>query len=183
MILWNEHGGQMERELEEAVEKARQPFERKVGATMAIVAAALALVTVYGHVTTTEELLLQQKASDQWAYYQAKSIRRYQSQVAHDVLSALTGPAAEAAGRKYESNEERYRKDSDAIEEKANELEHESGVKSRQALRLHLGEIFLEMAIVVSSLALLTRRPRFWLAGVVASLAGAAISATAFLVH
>lgn len=173
----------MERELEEVVEKARQPFERKVGATMAITAAVLALVSVYGHVTTTEELLLQQKASDQWAFYQSKSIRRYQSEVARDMLAAITGPAAAAAGLKYESNREKYRQESDAIEEKASDLEHESGVKSRQALRLHLGEIFLEIAIVVSSLALLTQRAGFWPAGVLAALAGAAISATAFLVH
>jgi hypothetical protein len=75
---------------------------------MAIVAAVLALVSVYGHVTTTDELLLQQKASDQWAYYQAKSIRRYQSEVARDVLAAVAG-ASSAAGMKYDSNQERYR--------------------------------------------------------------------------
>jgi hypothetical protein len=172
----------MDRELEEAVEKAREPFERKVGATMAIVAAVLALVSVWGHVTTTEELLLQQKASDQWAYYQAKSIRRYQSEVTRDVLAAVAG-ASSAASRKYDSNQERYKKEGDAIEEKAKDLEHESAVKSGQALRLHLGEIFLEIAIVVASLALLTRRRVFWWAGVASSAAGAAISATAFLVR
>jgi Domain of unknown function (DUF4337) len=169
-------------ELEEAIEKAHEPFEKKVGATMAIVAAVLALVSVYGHISTTEELLLQTKASDQWAYYQSKSIRRYQSEFARDLLGVL-GPSAAAIGQKYEANTSRYAKDTEQIQDKARELEHESEVRGRQALRLHLGEIFLEIAIVFSSLALLTRRSYFWSAGIASGLAGAAISATVFLVH
>jgi len=66
-----------EHELEEAAEKAREPFDRVVGATMATVAVVLALVSVLGQMKTTEELLAQQKASDQWAYYQAKNIREH----------------------------------------------------------------------------------------------------------
>jgi hypothetical protein len=172
-----------ENELREAVEKARAPFEKRVGATMAITAAVLALVSVYGHITTTEELLLQTKASDQWAYYQSKSIRRYQSEFAQDVLGAMGGTAAAAAGKKYEANADRYRRESDQIQEKARDLERESESKGRQALRLHLGEIFLEIAIVFLSLALLTHRGSFRWAGVMCALAGAAVSITALLVH
>jgi len=172
-----------EHELEEAIEKARAPFERKVGATMAITAAVLALVSVYGHLTTTEELLAQQKASDQWAYYQSKSIRRYQSEMARDMLGTFAGSAAAEMGKKYAANIERYQKETDEIQEKAREFEKESSIRGRQALRLHMGEIFLEIAIVFSSLALLTRRTYFWSAGVLVALAGSAISATVFLVH
>jgi hypothetical protein len=171
-----------EHELEEAAEKAREPFERTVGATMAIVAAVLALVSVYGHLSTTEELLLQQKASDQWAYYQSKSIRRYQSEFAGDLLGALNAPAATQAAGKYAANTERYRQDSEQIQERARELERESEAKGRMALRLHLGEIFLEIAIVFSSLALLTRRRSFWLAAVVVAVTGVAVSGTVFLI-
>ena len=169
-------------ELEEAIEKAHEPFEKRVGATMAIVAAVLALVSVYGHITTTEELLLQTKASDEWAYYQSKSIRRYQSEFARDLLGVL-GPAAAEVGKKYDANTNRYAKDTEQIQEKARELEHESEMRGRQALRLHLGEIFLEIAIVFSSLALLTRRSYFWSFGVGSGLLGAAVSATVLLVR
>jgi len=56
-------------ELREHSEHAKEPFDKKVAGTMAILAAALAVVSVLGHIFTTEELLEQQKASDQWAYY------------------------------------------------------------------------------------------------------------------
>jgi hypothetical protein len=172
-----------ERELGEMLEKAREPFQKKVGATMAIVAAALALVSVYGHLTTTEELLMQTKASDQWAYYQSKSIRRYQSEFAGDMLASLNGPVAAEAGRKYEANAARYEKEAEQIQERAREFERESVSAGRKALRLHLGEIFLEIAIVFASLALLTQRALFWNTGVVSAVAGVAVSATVFLVH
>ena len=83
-------------EWKDEIEKAREPFDRKVGGSMAIVAAVLTLVGVYGHISTTEELLAQQKASDQWAFYQAKALRRYQSEVAKDLLTAMNGAATAA---------------------------------------------------------------------------------------
>jgi hypothetical protein len=172
-----------EHELEEAVEKAREPFDRTVGATMAIVAAALALVSVLGNVSITEELLLQQKASDQWAYYQSKSIRRYQSESAADVLRALPGPAAAGAAKKYDTNVDRYRQDAEEIQRKAREFEHESEVTGRHALRFHFAEVFLEIAIVFCSLALLTRRRWFWSAGVLLTIVGAGSALTVLLIH
>jgi Domain of unknown function (DUF4337) len=172
-----------EHELEEATEKAREPFDRVVGATMATVAVVLALVSVLGQMKTTEELLAQQKASDQWAYYQAKSIRRYQSEFAGDVLRVLPGPAAAAAGKKYDANVERYKSDGEEIQRKARELEDESKAEGHRALGLHFAEIFLEVAIVFCSLTLLTRRRYFWLAGVVLTVVGAVIALRVFLVH
>ena len=172
-----------EHELEEAVEKAGEPFDRTVGATMAIVAAALALVSVLGHIFTTEELLLQQKASDQWAYYQSKSIRRYQSESAADVLRALPGPTAAGVARKYDANVDRYRQDADEIQRKAREFDHESEVKGRHALRFHFAEVFLEIAIVFCSLSLLTRRRWFWSAGVLLTVVGGGAALTVLLIR
>jgi len=172
-----------EHELEEAAEKAREPFDRTVGATMAIVAAALALVSVLGSVSITEELLEQQKASDQWAYYQSKSIRRYQSESAADVLRALSGPAAAGAAKKYDANADRYRQDADEIQNKARESEHKSEIKGRHALRFHFAEVFLEISIVFCSLALLTRRHWFWSAAVLLTAVGAGAALTVLLIR
>ena len=168
-------------ELQEHAEHASDPFSRKAGAGMAIIAAFLAMVAVYAHITTTEELLSQQKASDQWAYYQAKSIRRYESEVARDILGATGGAAAARAAEKYAANFARYQKESEEIQEKAREYERESAVMGKRALRLHFGEVFLEIAIVLSSLAILTRRYLFWYMGIAGAVIGLAGSATVFL--
>jgi hypothetical protein len=172
-----------EDELKEAVEKAREPFDRTVGATMAIVAATLALVSVLGSMSITEELLAQQQASDQWAYYQSKSIRRYQSESMADVLRTLPGPAAGGIAKKYDTNADRYRQDSDEISRKAHDFEKERDVHGRHALRFHIAEVFLEIAIVFCSLSLLTRRRWFWSAAVLLTVCGAGCALTVVGIH
>jgi hypothetical protein len=166
-------------ELQEDVEKAKEPFDKKVAATMAILAAFLAVVSVLGHITTTEELLLQQRASDQWSYYQAKSIRRYQSEVARDLFA---GMKLNDQSTLYQKNSEKYRKDDEDIQKEAQGLEQESHLRGRQALRLHFGEVFLEFSIVFASLAILTKRPLLWYVSILGGLVGAGAAATTLLV-
>jgi hypothetical protein len=169
-------------ELQEHAEHAHDDFTRKAGATMAIIAAVLAIVAVDGRLTATEELLTQQKASDQWAFYQAKALRRYQSEVARDILQSTTGEAAAKQSEKYAANLERYSKEAEEIQKKAKEYAEESEIAGRKALRLHLGEIFLELAIVFSSLAILARKSTFWAVGIGSATLGVVISATVFLI-
>ena len=128
-------------ELQEHAEHAQGPFDKRVAASMAIIAAMLAVVSVLGHITTTEELLSQQKASDQWAYYQAKSIRRYESEIARDMFANMKN---EKLSEQYTKNGEKYKKDDEEIQKEAKALEDESHLKGKQALRLHFGEVFLK---------------------------------------
>ena len=170
-------GMSVSEELQEHTEHAKAPFDKRVAATMAILAATLAIVSVAGHIATTEELLLQQKASDQWSYYQAKSIRRYESEVARDVFAAMKDSAK---SEEYTKNAERYRKDDEEIQKQAQEFEAESHVRGRQALRLHFGEVFLEISIVLASLAILSKRALFWYSAMGGGALGAVIAATAY---
>ena len=167
----------VEEELQEGIEKAKDPFDKRVAATMAILAAFLAVVSVLGHIMTTEELLLQQKASDQWSYYQAKSIRRYQSEVARDLFAGMKLGQQSA---QYEKNGEKYKKDDEEIQKEAQGLEQESHLHGRQALGFHFGEVFLEFSIVLASLAILTKRKFLWYASIASGTLGAVLAATVY---
>ena len=169
----------VEEELHESAEHARDPFEKRVAATMAVLAAGLAIVSVLGHLATTEEIINQQKASDQWSYYQAKSIRRYESEIARDLLGVMKSEKSQ----EYVTNAERYRKEGDEIQEQARELENESHMKGRQARRLEFGEVFIEMGIVFASLAILARRHYLWYVALLSGATGAVIAATTLLIH
>jgi hypothetical protein len=171
----------VEEELKEQAEHAKEPFDRNVALTMAVIAAVMAIVSVAGQILVTEELLNQQKASDQWSYYQAKDIRRYESDIARDVMAAVS--AGPAAVNKYAANMERYDKERGEIEKEARKLEEESHVHGARALRAHLGEVFLEIAIVLASLAILTKRRPMWYTSILSAVVGAGIAATALLVH
>lgn len=171
----------LEEEVHEHVHHAADPWDKRVAGTMAIIAAAIAVVIVLGQHLSSEELLLQQRSSDQWAFYQAKSIRRYISEATQDTL--LQMKADPAAAEKYAKAAERYISDGAEIQKEAQALEAESRLRGRQSLRVHFGEVFLEIAIVFASLAILTKRKFLFNAGAASAIVGALIALTAWFVH
>jgi hypothetical protein len=165
-------------EIEEHIHHAHEPFDKAVAGTMAIIAATLAIVSVLGQHFNTEELLNQQKSSDQWAFYQAKKIRGYSAQEARDILLQLK-PGSEVAGT-YAKDTEKEAKDVESIQEKAKEYEIESAQAGRRSVRFHLGEVFLEIAIVLSSLAILTKQRLLFIVGTVGAAIGLVTAVTAY---
>jgi DNA repair ATPase RecN len=163
-------------EVEEHIHHAHEPFDKTVAASMAIIAALLAVVSVLGQHYNTEELLNQGKASDQWAYYQAKDIRRFMAEATRDSVSELKSGAASV--NKYDQAAKKYHSDAEAIQEKAREFEKERDRSGDKATRFHRGEIFLEVAIVLCSLSILTKLRPLYIAGVVSALVGIGISLT-----
>ena len=62
---------------EHAQHAFHDPFNRRVALSMALIAAALAAVSMLGHKAHNATLLYQTQASDQWTYYQTKKQRGY----------------------------------------------------------------------------------------------------------
>jgi len=174
-------------ELQENAEHGREnPSLAPISVTMAILAVFVAVVSLLGHRAHTEELLFQNRATDQWAYYQAKNIRRHNYEMGVDLLSMVEfkdKTQADKVREKYQKEAERYTKEQSEIEEQAKDLEKESGLAQRKANRFDLGEVFLEIALVISSLSLLSRNRFYWFLGIASGLAGLGVAATGFLLH
>jgi hypothetical protein len=174
-------------ELHEQAEHAEHaPSLAPVSLTMAVLAVLVAVVTLMGHRTHTEELLLQSKVTDQWAYFQAKNIRRDSYQIFLDQLAlvdAKSQPAAEKAREKYQAALDRERDRQSEIQTEARKMEDEIKVARQRADRFDLAEGLLEAALVITSITLLTRRRRFWFCGSAVAAAGIVVAATAFLIH
>lgn len=166
-------------EIEEHVHHASDRFEKLVAGNMAVVAAFLAIVSVLGQHYNTEELLKQQESSDQWAYYQAKNIRLYIAQSTEDLMVA--GKVERGRINRYQQDSARYKQDESDIQEKARELERERDASGRKAREFHVGEVFLEVTIVLLSLTILTRRRALAFAGVASTIVGLAWASHAFL--
>jgi len=157
-----------------------------VTVTMAVLAVLVATVSLLGHRTHTEELLLQSRSTDRWAQYQAKSIRRHNYDMFGDLLAvAAVRDAGSAAklGEKYKHEVDRYREDQKELDAEARKLEAETEHVRHQADRFDLGEVFLEVALVITSMTLLTRRRAFWIAALVIAAGGLVIAVSGFLVH
>jgi hypothetical protein len=177
-------------ELHEHAEHGRHTGMARVSLTMAVLAVLVAAVSLLGHRTSTEELVLQNRITDHWAYFQAKSIRRHADQSFVDLVSVLTArdkdkdKGAEQIAKvreKYQAEAERYRDDENELEAEAKKLEAEAEKEHKRTDRYDLGEVFLEIALVVTSITLLSGRRAFWYAGLVIGAVGVLIAATGLL--
>ncbi|MBZ5662929.1 MAG: DUF4337 domain-containing protein [Acidobacteriia bacterium] len=174
-------------ELQENAEHGREDNSlAPISVTMAIIAVLVAVVSLLGHRAHTEEVLMQARATDQWAYYQAKNIRRHNYEMGIDLLSLgefKDKAAEEKIVDKYKEEAGKANKDQAEIEEQAKDLEKESAGAGNRADRFDLGEVFLEIALVISSLALLTRKRIFWYIGIVSTVAGLCVAVTGLLMR
>lgn len=174
-------------ELKEAAERAKERRDlAPVSLTMAILAVLVATVTLLGHRAHTEEILQQTRATDQWSYYQAKNMRRNNLEALDDVLTALEDTKAERAAqvqKRFHEEIDKYRDQQKEIQDEARGLEAEVQHASRRADRFDLGEVFLEIALVVTSITLLTDRRAYWYFGLVLAVVGLGFAVSGFLVR
>jgi hypothetical protein len=103
-----------------------------------------------------------------------------------DLTSVLSPKQGEDPGRlreKYAAEAERYRDEQKELDAEAKKLEAETQQERRRADRYDLGEVFLEIALVISSITLLSGRRAFWYAGIVMGLIGSAVAVTGIFLH
>ena len=179
----------MPEELQELQEHAEEATHHRslapVTVTMAILAVLVAAAGLMGHRAHTEEVLNQNRATDQWTYYQAKEIRLRSYELFLDQLSIFpvtSGADAAALKQKYTNEVGRYRGEQEKIEADAQNFEGEVALEARRADRFDLGEVMLEAALVICSITLLTKKRLFWLLGSVLGLVGVAMGAAGFFV-
>jgi hypothetical protein len=152
---------------EEIEELKAKTFTRRVALTTAIYAVILAIASLGGSNATKDMMLAQQKAADLWAHYQAKSIREHQSRgerLRLELELAERGPTMNREVReKFESRrneltaeEDRYRQEKEKLQEEAKEQEHERNLSLAKDPYFDYGEVLLQIAIVMSSVAILS---------------------------
>jgi uncharacterized membrane protein YkgB len=162
------------------------PLMMAVAVTLSILAVLVAISTLLGHRASTEVVVLQNQVTDQWNLFQAKNIRAHEMAFVADMLETLS-PAdkekAEAMHEKYAKEAERYDKDKEQSSDKAKELEAERDLVDRRGDRYDAGEVILEIALIICSLTLLTKKKLFWLAGIAIGLVGFVTTLSGLFLH
>ncbi len=154
------------------------PKGKRVGVMAALIAVLLAVVTILSHRAHTDAVVFKTETNDQWAFYQAKSIKSHTLGVAHDLVTALRAKsdANQDLLRRYAQERLRYDKECDEIKREAQSLNETSKRRERQALRYDLGEGFLEIGLVLSSMFFIARRMMFPVIGFLAALVGVSLA-------
>jgi len=176
-------------EIKEFADKMKEGGEAaltQISLAISVLAVLVAMVTVLGHRTHTEAILLQSRSGDQWNQYQAKKIRQEQVSVTVDLLSLQPSSDSAAVQQKLQEYKGHLAKWSDELteeQEKAKELEAEVDKAERRASRYDLGEALLQISVVLASITLLTRKRGYFFFGLLLGVAGLAWSITALFLH
>ena len=134
-------------------------FAKIVGLLAACFAVLLSIFTISAHRAHTETIMMQDEATDQWSYYQAKRIRDYQLEMNGDLLKVLAASHPDTAKLTvaYHKKREEYKNELDDIKKKAEEKGLEGQNYQKRALRFDLAEGTLEISLVMSSLYFIAR--------------------------
>ncbi|ACB96385.1 DUF4337 domain-containing protein [Beijerinckia indica] len=159
-----------------------------VSGTIAVLAVLAAVIASLETIETgaaiaekNEAVLKQSQASDQWAFYQAKSIKQN--------LYDIAASAGSAKSDEYARRAERYEDETAEIKKKADEYEHERDEKLAAGERheiqhrgLTLAATLVHVGIAVATIAIITRGQRWpWYAAMVLGVAGAVKATWSYL--
>jgi hypothetical protein len=170
------------KELQEVASEAHTRSAKRIGLTMAVVAVLLAVSTMLGHRMHTESVLLQNRATDQWAFYQAKNIRAHMYE-ANAQMAAVLGAQGAKLAEDFKSRGEKQRTDAEKIRAEAEKLEAETHATERKAAHYDLSEIFFEIGIVLCSISLLSGSSLFWRLSFISTAVGILIAARGAWLH
>jgi hypothetical protein len=174
--------------LEEATERAVEAAEKRESWVIAL-SFSTAIIAVFAAVAAMESgafsnealiqkneaMLAQAKASDQWAYYQAKGIKGavYATQSAALKTSnpELSADARKEADR-YSSEQKEISEEAKKLEEEVKERNEDSNKSLEHHHRFAYAVTMFQVAIALSAIAALSRQKFVWIIGLGISLLG-----------
>ena len=180
----------------ESMEQAEQSKEaagenRKIALLIAVIALCLALSETLGKGAQTESISKNVEASNLWAFFQAKSIRRTVVQTASDQSKLSLGGVGDAAAKAtlqkqiddWQKTAARYRSEpetgegTEQLSERAKHAEEERDLATAKYHHFELASAAFQIGIVLASATIITGIIALaWISGVL-TLAGIVVTA------
>jgi hypothetical protein len=153
-------------------DEKKEPWLNYLALTTVIFAVCATLSTLKGGGFSTRAVMSQSQASDQWSYFQAKSIKGYlyelqKEKLELDLKNLKGGPRGEYEKKidGYAQKIKKYDEEKTEIKKKAEELETRRDESQRHSGAFGLAAMFLQIAILLSSIAALMKKKLFWYIG------------------
>lgn len=173
-------------------EEKKEPWLNYLALSTVIFAVCATLSTFKGGSFSTRSVMSQTQAANQWAYYQAKSLKGYLYEIQKELLELEVGkadnsvsPSAVEAHMKVIDNFSKkiakYDEEKAQIQQEARRLESVRDKAQNNAQIFGFAVIFLQIAILLSSISALMRKKPIWFLSLVVGVAGLVCFADGFL--
>jgi len=164
-------------------EEKKEPWLNYLALSTVILAVCATLSTFKGGGYSTRSVMSQTQASDQWAFYQSKSIKGYLYEMQKDKLetelSSMGAKAPEATLEGYRKKIAEYGKkivkyegEKAEIQKEAKRFEQVRDDAQRHGQAFGIAVIFLQIAILLSSIAALIKKKYLWVLGMAVGIVG-----------
>jgi hypothetical protein len=165
----------LQEEIHHHAEHGGTPWISWVALSTAVLAVLAAIAGLLSGSHANEAMMNQIEASDQWGYYQAKSIKGSVLEAKMSLAATATEKDKEKAAQYQEEQTEIKREAEDKqTEAKANFHKHEVFARS---------VTMFQIAIAIAAISALTRKRRFWFVSLAFGLAGAVFLVLGSMAH
>src|SRR5256714_5578723 len=151
-------------EVHHSAEHSGERWISWVALSTAILAVLAAIAGLLSGKHANEAMMSQIEASDQWGYYQAKSIKA--SVLDAKIALSTTPSEADAAKR------DRYEKEQEEIKTEAEHKQSEAKSNFHQHEVFARGVTMFQIAIAIAAISALTKKRAFWIVSLVFGAAG-----------
>lgn len=157
-------------------EEKKEKWLNYLALTTVILAVCATLSTFRGGSFSTRSVLSQSQAANQWAYFQSKSIKGYlyelQKEKLELELKALEPRSSQTLNDAYSSKIEfytkklnKYTEEKAVIEKEARNFEAIRDAAQKHSQAFGVAVIYLQIAILLSSIAALMKKKPVWILG------------------
>jgi hypothetical protein len=175
-----------------AEEEKKEQWLTYLATTTVVLAVLATLSTFFGNKNSTKSVISEIQASNQWNYYQAKKIRSYLFEVQRDGLEidlkmrgqTLTPEIEQQLQHRltgFSSKIRKWEDDMSKIQKNARTLQAARDTALTHSKNFGLAVVFLQMSILLSSIAALMKRKAMWAAGLGIGSVGAIYFMNGFL--
>jgi hypothetical protein len=159
---------QLHEVIHEHAEHSRETWTLGVALSSALLAGFAAVASLMAGHHANEAMIHQIQSSDQWSYYQSKSIKETELTSKAGILDALGRPAPDADKAKVAA----YQHDKENIEKRAEDLEKTGRHHMWTYQKLAGSVTMFQIAISLGAISVLVRRRTFWYTSIVVGFVG-----------
>jgi len=162
-------------EVHHQAEHSAAPWISGVALSTAILAVLAAIAGLLSGKHANEAMMAQIEASDQWSYYQAKSIKASVLDAKMTLTSQATEKDKEKAA-KYEEEQAEIKREAEHKQAEAKSNFHQHEILARAVT-------MSQIAIAIAAISALTRRRQFWFVSLIFGAAGAVFLVLGWIAH
>ena len=152
----------------------REAWTKYVSLTIVIVAVVAAVANQWAGKFGSRTQMSQIRASDQWSFFEAKSIKQHMDQNTLATLAGRTNdPAVAPAVRKLAADLARYDQEKSDIKAKAEGFEKQRDEASARGGQMATSVSLFSVAIAAASICTVTKKKPLWFLSLIMSLAAA----------